>query len=141
MIRRVPVVWALVALLVPAPWALAAAWGTAEADPREFIETMLTGIGAEERQCAPEIVEQIRALEMQVVCANFEGSFERFELRWGLQIAQNELIEGLTPDNPKPVAVPQTGWEAEGPVHERIYVVGKKALGVRFTAGDLLMIW
>ena len=141
MIRRVPVVWALVALLVPTPWALAAPRGTAEADPRAFVETMLTGIGAEKRPCAPEIVEQVRAREMQVVCASIEGSFERFELRWGLQISRNELIEGLTPDDPKLVAIPQTGWESAGPVHERIYVVGKKALGVRFTAGDLLMVW
>ena len=61
MIRRVPVVWALVALLVPAPWALAAAWGTAEADPREFIETMLTGIGAEERGQAEAIARKVVA--------------------------------------------------------------------------------
>jgi hypothetical protein len=141
MIRKVAVVWVLVALFVPAPWSLAAPRGTAEADPRAFVETMLTGIGAEERQCAPEIVEQVRAREMHVVCASFEGSFERFELRWGLQISRNELIKGLTPEDPKPVAVPQTGWEAAGPVHERIYVVGRKAIGVRFTAGELLMVW
>lgn len=141
MIRRVPVVCALVALLVPAPWALAAPRGDEEADPRSFVETMLSGIGAEQRQCAPEVIEQVRARQMQVVCASFEGSFERFELRWGLQISRNELIDGLTPEDPRPVAVPQTGWEAQGAAHERIYVVGKKALGVRFTAGDLLMVW
>ena len=36
---------------------------------------------------------------------------------------------------------PQTEWERNGQIYDRIYLVGESAIGVRFASGDVLMVW
>jgi hypothetical protein len=108
---------------------------------RLFIDESLRGVGAEKVSCPADVVEQVRSHRMNAVCARFEGSFERFEVRWGLQMIQaagpedRESAFGRTPVSP------QTDWESTGAIHDRIYLVGDRAIGVRFAAGDVLMVW
>ena len=112
-----------------------------EQPARIFIDESLRGIGAERTSCPADVAEQVRSHRMNAVCARFEGSFERFEVRWGLQMIQaagpedRESVAGWTPISP------QTDWESTGAIHDRIYLVGERAIGVRFAAGDLLMVW
>jgi hypothetical protein len=108
---------------------------------RTFVESMLQGVGAQRTECVPEIEQQIRTREMNAVCARFEGSFERFEVRWGLQMILNEPPE---PDDLRPPQVlieALTDWEPNGDDYDRIYRVQGKAIGVRFMRGDVLMVW
>jgi len=105
-----------------------------------FARRMFAGIGAEERTCRPEIVREIEAREMTAVCASFQGSFARFELRWDLELYQKE---GAQDDaSSAPTVQPLTEWESNGERHERIYRVERKAVGVRFDGGgDVLLVW
>lgn len=112
-----------------------------DAAARIFVEDTLRGVGAEKIRCSPRIVEQVRAQKMNVVCARFDGDFRRFELRWDLQMIQNEPSLDDDSADSKPTAQPQTDWELNGESHDRIYRVGNKAVGVRFARGDLLLIW
>ena len=86
-------------------------------------------------------MEQVRTHRMKAVCARFDGSFERFEIRWGLQMIQNEVPEDREATAGQSTVEPQTEWESNGPIHDRIYLVGAHAVGVRFASGDVLMVW
>jgi hypothetical protein len=118
-----------------------AADGSLDQPARVFIDESLRGIGAERIACPADVVEQVRSHRMNAICARFEGSFKRFEVRWGLQMIQaagpedRESVTGRTPVSP------QTDWESTGAIHDRIYLVGERAIGVRFAAGDVLMVW
>ncbi len=129
---------------------LLVAWGglavAADDEPRDaaariFVEDTLRGVGAEKVACSPRVIEQVRAQKMSVVCARFDGDFARFELRWDLQMILNEPSPDDDPADWKPTAEPQTDWELNGVSHDRIYRVGNKAVGVRFSRGELLLIW
>jgi len=138
--RLVPIGWGLlVAVLV---WTVCpAADGSLDQPARVFIDESLRGIGADRIACPADVVEQVRSHRMNAICARFEGSFKRFEVRWGLQMIQaagpedRESVAGRTPVSP------QTDWESTGAIHDRIYLVGERAIGVRFAAGDVLMVW
>jgi hypothetical protein len=117
----------------------------ADGDPagvRGFARRMIAGIGAEERECRPEIAREIQAREMNVVCASFDGSFARFELRWDLALYDGAGSSRRGTEPPEPAAHPLTEWESNGTQHDRIYRVQQKAVGVRFTGGgELLVVW
>ena len=108
---------------------------------RQFIDESLRGIGAERIACPADVTEQVRTRRMNAVCARFDGSFKRFEVRWGLQMIQNEGPEGREPAAGRTTVEPQTEWESTGAIHDRIYLVGVHAIGVRFVSGDVLMVW
>lgn len=108
--------------------------------PEAFADDMIRAIGATPTDCAHEVVLQVEAHDMRAVCARFDGNFERFSLRWSLQILQE------TGDEETPEAWPQaqatTEWELTNEqIYDRIYRVGNTAVGVRFSLGDVLMIW
>jgi hypothetical protein len=129
-------------LLAIVMWTVCPAASEAWEEPaRTFIHESLRGIGAERTDCPVDVIEQVRAHRMNAICARFEGSFERFEVRWGLQ-----MIQAAGPEDREPAAgqiqiSPQTDWERNGQIRDRIYLVGERAIGVRFAAGDLLMVW
>jgi hypothetical protein len=105
-----------------------------------FAKRMFAGIGAEERACRPEVMREIEARDMTALCASFNGSFARFELRWDIELHQKEAARA-EPDS-EPIVQPLTDWESNGSRHERIYRVEQKAVGVRFEGGgELLLVW
>ncbi len=108
---------------------------------KTFAEEMIRGVGATRLECSAQIIEQVRAQEMDVLCARFDGSFQRFELRWNVEILQRGMVAPPSGIEPVPLAQPATEWESRGSFYERIYRVGSSALGVRFAAGDVLMVW
>ena len=108
---------------------------------RAFIDGSLRGIGAEKTACPDDVLEQVSSHRMNAVCARFEGSFERFEVRWGLHMIQVAGPEELDPVGGRTPVEPKTDWESNGDIHDRIYLVGDRAIGVRFAAGDVLMVW
>ena len=104
-----------------------------------FAKRMFAGIGAEERACKPEILREIEAREMTALCASFQGSFARFELRWDLELYQRGASESAEPVRK---VQPLTDWESNGTRYERIYRVEQKAVGVRFEGGgELMLVW
>ena len=108
---------------------------------RKFIDESLRGIGAEKTACPIDVIEQVRSHRMNAVCARFEGSFERFEVRWGLQMIQAAGPEDREHAYGQTLVSPRTEWESNGAIHDRIYLVGEHAIGVRFAVGDVLMVW
>ena len=138
--RLVPIGMGL--LLATLAWAVCpAADGAWDEPARTFIDESLRGIGAERTACPIDVIEQVQAHRMSAVCARFEGSFERFEVRWGLQMIQAAGPEDREPAVGRTPISPQTEWERNGQIRDRIYLVGERAIGVRFAAGDLLMVW
>jgi hypothetical protein len=115
--------------------------GVRDQPARQFIDESLRGIGAEKIACPADVTEQVRTRQMNAVCARFDGSFERFVVRWGLQMIQSEGPEGREPTAGRTTVEPQTDWESTGAIHDRIYLVGVHAIGVRFASGDVLMVW
>jgi hypothetical protein len=108
---------------------------------RLFIDESLRGVGAVKTTCPDDVVEQVRAHRMNAVCARFDGSFERFEVRWGLQMIQTEGPEDRRTQAGAPAVQPQTDWESNGTIHDRVYLVGNHAVGIRFASGVVLMVW
>lgn len=108
---------------------------------RAFIDESLQGIGAERTACPRDVIEQVNSYRMNAVCARFEGSFLRFQVRWGLQMIQAAGPEDREPAVGQAPVSPQTEWERNGQIYDRIYLVGESAIGVRFAAGDVLMVW
>lgn len=133
----------LVLLIAVATTAIVAPASHAEIDPplrpETFADDMLRAVGATRIECTSEVARQVQAHEMNAVCARFDGDFERFSLRWNLQLLQ-AIGEETYLDYPR--AQPTTDWEiTSDQVYDRIYRVGNTAVGVRFSLGDVLMIW
>jgi len=113
-----------------------------EPDPAEwFIDAMLRGIDAERVECPVEVREAVQGHRMRAACALFKGSFERFELRWNLEVTRSGAYGEQVHSWSGPAIEPQTDWEATGDSYDRIYRIGPTALGVRFAKGELLMVW
>lgn len=128
----------VVALLV----LLAAPAAADESTPAEtFITAMLEGVGAVERQCPVDVRERIEQREMRVVCARFEGDFNSFESRWTLHILQDAMFDNNYGGGTIPPFEARTGWEVSGSTYDRIYYIGQSTLGVRFTEGEILMVY
>ena len=139
--RRLFPIWTCL-LVVTLAWTVCASADEARDRPaRQFIDESLRRIGAEKIVCPADVMEQVRSRRMNAVCARFDGSFARFEVRWGLQMIQNEGPEDQESTAGRIAAEPQTEWESNGAIHDRIYVVGNRAVGVRFASGDVLMVW
>lgn len=121
---------------------VAAATEDAEiAAARTFADETLRRIGAQTVACSASIEKQVQEQAMNAVCARFENSFSRFEVRWDLQMIQLEPRDAAGSGRMHPTAEPLTEWELNGAVHDRIYRVGNKAVGVRFAEGDVLIVW
>jgi len=141
MVGRLASIWACL-LMAALAWTVSPAADMGWDGPaREFIDQSLRGIGAERTACPIDVIEQVRTHRMNAVCARFEGSFQRFEVRWGLQMIQAAGPEDREPAAGRTPISPQTEWERNGQIHDRIYLVGESAIGVRFAAGDVLMVW
>jgi hypothetical protein len=108
---------------------------------RLFAQQMMQGIGAQVTDCSAEIAKEVENRRMSALCARFEGTFDSFEVRWGLQLLLNEPGERDTVVVAGVEVEAQTEWVAKGRVHDRIYRVGRLAVGVRFTSGDVLLVW
>ncbi|HXV75957.1 MAG TPA: hypothetical protein VD788_06505 [Candidatus Polarisedimenticolaceae bacterium] len=108
---------------------------------RSFANTMLRGVGAVPTECKPDLLRQVESRQMQIMCARFEGSFARFEIRWDLEMLQRERPDPNSYGTVEPPVTPLTNWEANGVEYDRIYRVEGKAIGVRFNDGDVLMVW
>ena len=108
--------------------------------PETFADDMIRAIGATRTDCAHEVMRQVEAHDMRAVCARFDGDFERFSLRWNLQMLQETGDEEAIAAWPRAQAT--TEWElTSDQIYDRIYRVGNTAVGVRFSLGDVLMIW
>jgi hypothetical protein len=141
MVGRLASIWACL-LMAALAWTVSPTADMAWDGPvREFIDQSLRGIGAERTACPIDVIEQVRTHRMNAVCARFEGSFQRFEVRWGLQMIQAAGPEDREPAGGRTPISPQTEWERNGQIHDRIYLVGESAIGVRFAAGDVLVVW
>lgn len=110
-------------------------------DTRTFINEMLTGVGATMLDCPVAVRERIEQREMQVVCAQFDGDFNTFESRWTLHILQDTIYDKNYGGGAIPHFQARTGWEVSGMTHDRIYSIGPSTLGVRFTDGEILMVF
>jgi hypothetical protein len=141
MVRRLVPIGACLLMAALASTVCPAADESWDGPVRSFIDESLRGIRAERTDCPADVIEQVQAHRMKAVCARFDGSFKRFEVRWGLQMIQaagpedRDYASGMAPISP------QTEWERNGQIHDRIYLVGERAIGVRFAAGDVLMVW
>ena len=105
-------------------------WGdgltATEDETAVFLGAALRGIGARATECPPPIVRETAAREMAVMCARFDGDFNSFRSKWAEWTSRAE---------------PKTGWDASGLNHDRVYAVGERAVGVRFTLGDILIVY
>jgi len=124
---------ALVFLLIPAV--------AAQREARSFAYEMLDGVGAREADCSLEVQRQTLQRDMRAVCATFNGPFENFRALWNNRLPEPE--PGQEQRNPlvRPVAKAQTGWEPRGVNFERIYLVGQTVVGVRFSLGDVIIVY
>jgi hypothetical protein len=95
-------------------------------DPFVFIETALRQIGARETECPANIKQATRGREMGALCARFDGDFESFRSQWRERVSRVE---------------PKTGWSVNGQTYDRVYVVGTQAVGIRFSMGDILVVF
>jgi hypothetical protein len=108
---------------------------------RSFAHTMIRGVGAEHTECKADLLLQVRSREMQIVCARFDGSFARFEIRWDLEMLQRDRPSPTSYGTVEPPATALTGWESNSGDYDRIYRIEGKAIGVRFNGGDVLLVW
>lgn len=128
---------ALVILAVLTATAVAAA----EEPARQFIDEMLRGVGARTINCPSEIEEAIQVREMAAVCASYDGDFGSFHAAWSLFLLDDAVRQQKGESRRTPYTLPQTAWEDRDGGHERIYVVGQRAVGIRFDAGSVMMVY
>ena len=108
-------------------------------DPtRKFVDRMLEGIEAEPIECPGEVLDLAQNRDVKVICASFEGDFDRFEYLWSIELLRGAMHPSK--DN-GPHTLPQTAWETTGEVHERVYTVGETALGVRVSTGYVMLAY
>ena len=108
---------------------------------QSFVTEMLSGVGAITLDCPIDVRDRIESREMQVVCARFEGDFPTFESRWTLHILQDAIYDRNYGGGTIPIFEARTAWELSGNTHDRIYSIGPSTLGVRFTEGEILMVY
>jgi hypothetical protein len=92
-----------------------------------FVKHALAGIGAQATECPAELLEAIASRQMVARCATFDGSFDTFRDLWA------EWTVG---------AEPRTAWSVSGVGlnYDRVYALGRSAMGVRFTHGEILIV-
>ena len=108
-------------------------------DPTEtFVSSAIRNVGATSVRCSKEVRSAVRSRQMVAVCASFDGDFEMFRARWAERM---ELPPPEFENDQKRMPQPRTRWEHRNGTYERIYAVGPNAIGVRFTAGDLMLVY
>ena len=125
MIRR-RVAWPTVLCLFFPLAALAQTEPEQPTDPVVFVEAALRDIGARATECSTDVKEAARKREMGAMCAWFDGDFEAFQSLWRRKLARVE---------------PKTGWSVSGQTYDRIYAVGAQAVGIRFSMGEILVVF
>jgi len=119
-----------VVVLIGLAWggAVGAAGPDAPVGAASFVETALRGIGARETSCPGAVLRELESRAMGARCATFDGSFVAFQDRWAEWAA---------------AATPQTGWSVTGVGlnYDRVYALDGQALGVRFTRGEILIVF
>jgi hypothetical protein len=134
--------WALALITVVVSGSLPIASEPVEPNPVEdFALMMIRGIGAEETACKHDMRKEVESRRMNILCARFEGTFARFEIRWDLEMMQRERPDPRSLGTVEPPVFALTDWEATEGEYDRIYRVAGKAIGVRFNGGDVLMVW
>lgn len=121
--------------------AIASAGAAGQEPARVFIDEMIRGVGAHEVSCPADIEEATLAREMAAVCARFDGDFGSFQSLWHLYLLDDAIRKNNGEPGRVPHTLPQTAWEVRDGGHERIYAVGERAVGVRFDAGAVMMVY
>jgi len=124
MIRRRAALLATLCLFLPV--AASEAEREQPIDTYVLIEAALRDIGARATECSTDVKEAIRSREMGVLCARFDGDFEAFRSQWRRRLSRVE---------------PKTGWSVNGATYDRIYAVGTQAVGIRFSMGEILVVF
>ena len=134
--------WAVALVTVAVSGTLLFASEPVEPNPVEaFALMMIRGIGAEETICKQDMQREVESRRMNILCARFDGTFSRFEIRWDLEMLQRERPDPRSLGTVEPPVFALTDWEATEGEYDRIYRVAGKAIGVRFNGGDVLMVW
>ena len=102
---------------------------------------MLGGVQAAEVECSTGVREMAQVRELGAVCARFGGTFESFRMLWSQRLSSRTANSPDADAAALPDAVPQTDWERRGATFERIYAVGRTVVGVRFTVGEILIVY
>jgi len=115
--------------------------GASELETRGFIRHMLDVVQATEVECSPEVLLMTQERGMRAVCARFDGTFELFRLRWtrGLGASTLDGDEGDAPTIPH--AATLADWTRQAGTYEAVYSVGSSAVGVRFSLGQVLVVY
>ena len=106
-----------------------------------FIEQMMHGVEAELIVCPMDVLRDVRTHDMNAVCATFNGDFEQFEWRWTLSLLRESFADQQETGGVLPRTEPQSSWEIHEGNHERIYAVGEDVVGVRFSEGDVIIVY
>jgi len=130
----------LVASIVVATAAAAAAAASTD-DATRFVAQMFRGVGVAPAQCAESIAHDASSRSMNAVCATFDGDFEEFRAMWALSLLVDAYADERDDAGPVPQYDARTDWEPRGDAHERIYRVGASVVGVRFSRGDVIVVW
>jgi hypothetical protein len=110
-------------------------------EAKTFIVEMIRSTGSEPVVCPMDVLVGSREYEMRVICAKYDGDFRSFESLWKQHLLRDAALDQIDGSGTVPRTYPQTAWESRSGFHERIYVVGNTAVGVRFAAGDLVMVY
>jgi len=110
-----------------------------QSDVNLFVDDMLRGVEATRIRCPDEVKEMADSDDVTLVCATIENDFERFEYLWSLELLRRAM-DNRNPES-RPHLEPLTAWESSGAVHERVYAVGLRSLGVRVSEGYVLMAY
>ena len=100
--------------------------GASESETIDVIREIFTLTAAHEAECSSLVRDETNVRFMGVLCASFEGSFEEFRSR--LQLDRDDVVA-------------RTAWEVSGALHERIFSIDQTVIGVRFQAGEVLVVY
>ena len=110
----------------------------ADQPTQTFVSSAIRNVGATSVRCPKEVRSAVRSRQMVAVCASFDGDFEMFRARWAERM--EPAPQDLESDRRR-MPRPRTRWEHRNGTYERIYAVGENAIGVRFTSGELMLVF
>jgi hypothetical protein len=108
-------------------------------DVNAFVANMLKGVEATRIPCPDEVKTMASSDDVTLVCATIDDDFERFEYLWSMELLRRAMDDRDA--ETRPHLEPLTAWESSGAVHERVYAVGLRSLGVRVSEGYVLMAY
>lgn len=106
-----------------------------------FVAEMIRGVGALPAQCDSDVVTDAATQDMTAICATFDGEFEHFQALWAMHLLRDAYLDDEDDAGPVPPSEAKTAWETRGGAHERIYAVGTAVVGIRFVAGEIIVVW